>query len=223
MCACFIYVGVATIGLLLGSLLVGSMDQAKQKEANEAQIRNCPECERARLKKSRHQTNVPTGNFDAQFNRSFARSDTRCDHEDSQNIGLDVFDAKEDHPLSEKNNVAPDQPRAHPRTTLDPLTLSHTRHMSIDITRIGNPAAKPPLRKFGGADGAFITPIDESTPILGAGLRSADVDPGIVQLPVETGTSDDKETFTRGDAAKYVFSTLRQALQNSSLIIAFGR
>jgi hypothetical protein len=47
MCACFIYIGVATIGLLLGSLLVGSMDEAKQKEANGAQIRDCPECERA--------------------------------------------------------------------------------------------------------------------------------------------------------------------------------
>lgn len=52
-CACFIYVGVATIGLLLGSLLAGSLDDATKKDAYDAQVKDCPNCQRLERLKSR--------------------------------------------------------------------------------------------------------------------------------------------------------------------------
>uniref|UniRef100_A0A7S4VYN3 Potassium channel domain-containing protein n=1 Tax=Ditylum brightwellii TaxID=49249 RepID=A0A7S4VYN3_9STRA len=45
-CSVFIYFGVACIGLLLGSLLASSLDDASRKAARENQMANCPNCER---------------------------------------------------------------------------------------------------------------------------------------------------------------------------------
>jgi len=45
-CSIFIYFGVACIGLLMGSLLANSLDEAAGKEAMESMVDNCPNCDR---------------------------------------------------------------------------------------------------------------------------------------------------------------------------------
>jgi len=53
-CSCFIYFGVATIGLLLGSLLASSLDNETKQDAIDAQVRDCPNCQRLQKTRLRH-------------------------------------------------------------------------------------------------------------------------------------------------------------------------
>eukprot|EP00581_Thalassiosira_minuscula_P010877 CAMPEP_0183732038 /NCGR_PEP_ID=MMETSP0737-20130205/37285_1 /TAXON_ID=385413 /ORGANISM="Thalassiosira miniscula, Strain CCMP1093" /LENGTH=573 /DNA_ID=CAMNT_0025964929 /DNA_START=50 /DNA_END=1771 /DNA_ORIENTATION=- len=238
-CACFIYVGVATIGLLLGSLLAGSMDNASKKEAREAQIRDCPNC--ARFEKLRQRTMASNNaNFNTRFsnmggdgfsdikqNLSYTPSDASSDYDDGDNIGLDLFDASEETP---KNN-------APGNLAAQRMAQIHTRHMSIDIGGKVFGAVKTPHRRSGSSDG--LPPIiDEGTPFLGTASRASGVETGMMENAVEMRSLDDSysasststesssfhptKPMTRVKAAKYVFLTLNQALMNSLFIISGG-
>jgi len=55
-CSIFIYVGVAAIGLLLGSLLASDMDDLSRKNAKQANIDNCPNCKRVQMIHAEHES-----------------------------------------------------------------------------------------------------------------------------------------------------------------------
>lgn len=245
-CACFIYVGVATIGLLLGSLLAGSMDSARRLEARQAQIRDCPNCLKLeKLKEKLKQravanasantragfnfVNMQGGREDVRQNLSYTPSDGSSEGEgtDGENVGLDLFDA-EFAPTK-----FPDIGTAQKQI--------HTRHMSIDIG--GRLAAA--FRKSGTHTSLSPPPaIDESTPFLGASSRISTTlsldDNGVTQKSLEMTSLEEEQSFsssststdssalnpkkpmTRVKAAKYIFLTLKQALFNSLFIIAIG-
>lgn len=229
MCTCFIYVGVATIGLLLGSLLVGSIDEAHKKEARESQIRDCPNC--ARLEKARSRCSTSNKSCNTRFKLvdgydTFTPSDASVEYEDSENIGLDLFENSDELPADKTRLSVPSQAQIH------------TRHMSIDIggDLFGND--KPSLRRFFSGE-VIALPVDESTFFLGAAAprSSTDPSPGIAMNAVETKSQDNSysssstsinssvdpiKPMTRVKAAKYVFLTLKQALMNSVFIIAAG-
>ncbi|KAL7543960.1 hypothetical protein ACHAXR_013372, partial [Thalassiosira sp. AJA248-18] len=232
LCACFIYIGVATIGLLLGSLLAGSMDNAHKKEAREAQVRDCPNC--LRLEKLRRRT-VPNANLNNRFNMggghqelkqnlSYTPSDASSDGETAEDIGLDIFDVNLELP-----SKAPDFSAAQRQI--------HTRHMSIDIGGRLFANTKPAMRRVGSVT-SFPPPIDENTPFLSTtGAQS--VESGIdLAKSVDIMSMDDhsysssststessfhpSKPMTRVKAAKYIFLTMKQALVNSLFIIAGG-
>ena len=216
---------MATIGLLLGSLLVGSLDKAHKKEAREAQIRDCPNC--LRLEKFKLRTSVSNADFNNRMKSvddriGFEHSDTdECEH-----IGLDLVEN------DEELNVA-----KTPSSILRP-SLNLTRHMSIDLQ-----ADTPTLRKCFSKEDVPHS-IDESTPFLGVsphrssteqhsgavhsmGVRSMDDTHSSSSSSSSTSDSDSstgsgKPIMTRANAAKYVFLTLKQALMNSLLVIAVG-
>lgn len=215
-CACFIYVGVATIGLLLGSLLVGNLDKAHRKEAREAQIRDCPNC--LRLEQMRLRSSLLNADFQNRIKLDedgFASIDENSETEELDNIGLDL--------------VANDEV-LHATKTPSPAhrpSLNLTRHMSIDLK-----TDTTTLRKcFSEED---VPPsIDESTPFFGAsphrpstephrGVRSVDDSHSSSSSDTEFSIDSDKPVMTRASAAKYVFLTLKQALMNSLLVIAVG-
>lgn len=221
-CACFIYVGVATIGLLLGSLLVGSLDKAHKKEAREAQIRDCPNC--LRLEQMRLRSSVINADFQNRVKLEedgFPSIDEHSESDGLDNIGLDFVE-------NDEELLATNKPSHAHR-----LSLNLTRHMSIDLktdTTI--------LRKCF-SDEDVPPPIDESTPFLGAsphrptaethrgathsmGIRSVDDSHSSSSSDTEFSIDSDKPIMTRASAAKYVFLTLKQALMNSLLVIAVG-
>ena len=222
-CACFIYVGVATIGLLLGSLLVGSLDQAHKKEAREAQIRDCPNC--LRLEKNR--SSVSNADFNTRIKLEedrFRSIDEQSETEQLDDIGLDLVENDEEQLHTIKTPSSVHRP-----------SLNLTRHMSIDLK-----ADLTTLRKcFSEED--MPPPIDESTPFLSVsphrpitelhsghvhsiGIRSMDDIHSSSTSSSGTDLSGDssKPIMTRANAAKYVFLTLKQALVNSLLVIAVG-
>lgn len=219
-CACFIYVGVATIGLLLGSLLVGSLDKAHKKEAREAQIRDCPNC--LRMEKIKLRPSVSNADFNTRIKLEydgfgFEHSDT-----EESDIGLDLVEN------DEELNAAKTPSFVHRPS------LHLTRHMSIDLK-----ADTPTLRKCF-SDDDVPPPIDESTPFLGVsphrqtseshigpthpmGIRSMDdTHSSSSSSGTDMSVDSGKRIMTRANAAKYVFLTLKQALMNSLLVIAVG-
>lgn len=228
-CTCFIYVGVATIGLLLGSLLVGSMDEAHKKEAREAQIRDCPNC--ARLEKARSRCTASNKPCNTRFKTvdgydACTPSDAGIEYEDAENVGLDLLENIDEPPAVKTLSSVPSQ--AH----------IHTRHMSIDIGGHLFGSDKPTLRRF--FSGEVVAPaVDESTFWGGTAAPRFSTDPshGIDMNAVEMKSLDNSyspsststessvnltKPMTRVKAAKYVFLTLKQALMNSLFIIAAG-
>mmetsp|Transcript_8670 Transcript_8670/g.15205 ORF Transcript_8670/g.15205 Transcript_8670/m.15205 type:complete len:487 (-) Transcript_8670:44-1504(-) len=216
------------------------MDTASKKEAREAQIRDCPNC--ARFEKLRLRSSmVSNANFHTRFNMgdgyaedkqnpSYAPGDASYDYEESENIGLDILDTSEEPPNKALGNLSA-------RTQAQ---LLHTRHMSIDIVgNMGNifGSVKPTLRRSGSGDG-MPPPIDEATPFLGTTARPSNVEAGIPQNSGEmrsfdesyssSSTNTESSSFhpnkpmTRVKAAKFVFLTMKEALVNSSFIIAGG-
>lgn len=235
LCACFIYVGVATIGLLLGSLLAGSMDNAHKKEAHEAQIRDCPNC--LRLEKAKRRSMLLLSNKMAnryeemEQNRSCTPSDGGSEYADIENIGLDLFEPSSEEPSNKVPYISAAQRQAQ----------IHTRHMSIDIGGRLFAGAKPSLRRSGSGVSLDGLPaiIDESTPFLGTSAAApSGITPNSIRNSMEMRSMDDSysssstgtesssvnpsKPMTRVKAAKYIFLTLRQALVNSLFIITAG-
>jgi len=222
-CACFIYVGVATIGLLLGSLLAGSMDNESRKEARDAQIRDCPNC--ARFEKLKRRT---TPNFKTSFYNM--GDDASSSHEDADNVGLDLCDTSEE--------LSPTKAPCNNPWVQQRQAQIHTRHMSINYSASTKNmfGTKPELRRStSGLNPSDIPPpIDESTPF----LRTSGLETGIAPSETEMKSFDDSyssscdtdesntlhpsKPMTRVKAAKYVFLTLNKALVNSLFIIAGG-
>lgn len=229
MCTCFIYVGVATIGLLLGSLLVGSMDEAQNKEAREAQIRDCPNCARLEKARSRYLGSNEARNTCSRTLDGYdacASSFMFEYNEDAESVGFDLFENSDVHPADKTESSIPNQAQIH------------TRHMSIDIggNLLGN--NKPTIRRFfSGQLEVEPTPVDESTHFLGIEQSSSDPGGRIAKNALETkslnsfssssasttnSSVNSIKPMTRVKAAKYVFLTLKQALMNSLFIIAAG-
>jgi len=251
LCACFIYVGVATIGLLLGSLLVGSMDKAQSKEAREAQIRDCPTC--ARLSKSKqrsmgkqlsatpnYQNTMGAVKEESDQELSCTPSDT-ANNSENEAVGLDLFGPTSDDDAP----VVATQPTKVPSSA---QKQAHTRHMSIDIggsVSGSNLMSKIALRRTGSGDGHIPAPVDESTPFLAgtpsvrhrSSTETRATDPSFVEMrelddsysTSSSSTTDSdyssvnpSKPMTRVKAAKYTFLTLKQALVNSLYIISVG-
>ena len=227
---------MANISLLLGSKLAGSMDSAVIKEAREAQIRDCPNC--AQLEKIKRRSTLNTsftmgdGYGEIKQNRSHNQRDASSYHDDVDSVGLDLFDATEDLPLSKApgNNPPAQQTSAQ----------IHTRHMSIDIVGASMKnvfGTKPALRRTGSGDG--MPPLDETTPFLSAATRPSNAEAGLAPNSMEMRSLDDSysssssgsadstslhpiKPMTRVKAAKYVFLTLNKALVKSLSIIVAG-
>ena len=281
-CSCFIYFGVGTIGLLLGSLLAGSLDDASKKDANESQIRDCPNC--MRMKRSSvlrssmpHAPNVPSENVDSTslqtskrdkmdegyeelgevFDRSYSSSDGStsqesmcldCEEVETNNVGLDINgEMNKEQPIRfgrGTENKAFDSINITFDTVTKPKRRTHTRHMSIDLTKGSS--------FFGGFQSAWrnaelfqTTPtIEETAPLLinrsfHASLRPSPVTAGntpqsnyheVRFFDESSSTSSSSSSdflptkpMSRLKAAKYVILTLKQALTNSVFIVALGR
>lgn len=212
-CSCFIFIGVATIGLLLGTLIADSLDKAKRKEANEAQIRDCPLCNKTAFPAPNPARTQGGGSHD------------RCVPASPMDgsIGLDLF-----RPQTNKK-------------TLQPSKI-HTRHMSIEVgSRMAAQLFDYSARGDGGSDpmGA----IDESTPFFydkekayhssiynssirpKGGQRAVEMkymDSGSSYSSASTEEADVSKPMTRLEAMKYVIVTLNQALMNAGFILALG-
>ena len=221
--------GVATIGLLLGSLLAGSMDKAQSKEAHEAQIRDCPSCARASKLKQR---SIAAANYTSDQSQSHTQNSTNPGGEyEDDSIGLDLFETTEEPSV-------PDMPSSAQKQAI------HTRHMSIDVAGGGDLLSKfatQPLRRSASGEGRIPPPIDESTPFLGGSAsapRSIESKVNYSDIEMKsmadssyssssTSTEDysivnPNKPMTRVKAAKYTFLTLKQALVNSLYIITAG-
>ena len=222
--------GVATIGLLLGSLLAGSMDKAQSKEAHEAQIRDCPTCARASKLKQR---SIAAANYTSDQSQSHTQNDTNPGGEyEDDSIGLDLFETTEEPSVPDK------MPMSAQKQAI------HTRHMSIDVAGGGDLLtrfAPQPLRRSASGEGRMPPPIDESTPFLGgtaSAPRSTESKANYSDVEMRsmgdssyssssTSTEDysivnPNKPMTRVKAAKYTFLTLKQALVNSLYIITAG-
>mmetsp|Transcript_17819 Transcript_17819/g.35741 ORF Transcript_17819/g.35741 Transcript_17819/m.35741 type:complete len:1241 (+) Transcript_17819:179-3901(+) len=128
-CACFIYVGVATIGLLLGSLLAGSLDDATKKDAYNAQVKDCPNCQRLERLKAREMSNgaSPMG-FPTYYNNTANNGYEEVGETAEQSSATSGSDAS-------FPDVGFDLPK--PETTQTPAPrkrASHTRHMSLLVS-----------------------------------------------------------------------------------------
>ena len=133
-CACFIYVGVATIGLLLGSLLAGSLDDATKKDAYDAQVKDCPNCQRIERMKARAvaAATSPMGFHQAYYNDA---NDGYVDDDDdevgeveqeSSSAGGDDTNGGDGSSFSDVGFNLPMETPARRRQR-----ASHTRHMSL--------------------------------------------------------------------------------------------
>jgi len=121
-CACFIYFGVATIDLLLGSILAGSLDDASKKDHHDALVRDCPNCLRLEKQKQHHtlKQNVNVNNnFGGQMRYNFNEASDGGSNadEEGQNIGLDMDESTNENT---QNNTTPTQ-------------KSHTKHISLSL------------------------------------------------------------------------------------------
>lgn len=212
---CFIFLGVGTCGLLLGTLLAGSMDKAKEKEVREAQIRDCPQC--AKLQR---QSITSTSNRLSVFSAKDFQCEGEGSTENSYDIGLDLFEG-----TSEKQSE-----------TVNSTTTPHIhcRHMSIEVS------GKMTASLFGsqfprlGRDSSrtAMGAIDETTPFLSMGKDSHLEDAAEMKFAdsgssyTTSSTADIKdshlEPVTRLNGAKFVFLTLNQAIRDSGLVIALG-
>ncbi|KAL7521155.1 hypothetical protein ACHAWX_005850 [Stephanocyclus meneghinianus] len=234
-CACFIYFGVATIGLLLGSLLAGSLDDASKKDHHASLVRDCPNCLRLEKQKRR------SGNLNLHTNNGFNANHVRYQGNigcfngpnnvnlnggnDGQNIGLDINDAN--HGTSSASiSLAPSG--ASP-----PPLQSHTRHMSLSLdatTAKDFFRSTQPVRRMS----ADFKAIDECTPFLERSSSSRveptqhSFEPKLTFDETSTSTkssgssSNLTKPMSRLKAVKYIVLTLNRALLNSLLIIFIG-
>ncbi|KAL7496283.1 hypothetical protein ACHAWT_004687 [Skeletonema menzelii] len=250
-CACFIYVGVATIGLLLGSLLAGSLDDATKKDAYDAQVKDCPNCQRLeRLKARTMSSNPPPMGFPTYYN----------------NTANDGYEEVEETAEQSSATSGSDEPETT-QTPAPRRKASHTRHMSLLVNQSPRSQQKkqmlstvlPPnsaLKRNGhtrhmSLGGSLTTPkggsipegldkIDESTPLMDLKrseyskqsnndktTRSSEVK-FCDESSYSTSSTDSSvlqnpsKPLTRLKAAKYIFLTLNQALANSVFVIAAG-
>lgn len=205
------------------------MDEAKRLEAREAQIRDCPNCARfERLKRRSKQ------NFEQPFNNNGyqklppdqSEAGSECD--DLDNVGLDLFETDEDKPRP-KSTASDDAFVQMPKL--------HTRHMSINVASMGNIFGEPSGMTRSGSLDRMPPPIDENTPFVSSSGGPSSLKSGAGENPIEiksddsyssSSTSTESSSFqsgkplTRGRVVKYIFLTLKQALINSSFIIAGG-
>jgi hypothetical protein len=228
-CACFIYFGVATIGLLLGSILAGSLDDASKKDHHDALIRDCPNCLRLEKQKQRHSTiqNVNANNYFGgkpvgydQMRNPFNEASNGSSNVDKegQNIGLDMDQATNENPV---NNTTPTR-------------QCHTKHMSLslDATQAKDFLKSIQHKRRMSAD--FET-INENSPFLDRNSssymgeptqhsferRPANDDKSISTTSSES-SSNLAKPMSRLKAVKYIVLTLNRALLNSLLIIFVG-
>ena len=189
-CTCFIYIGVATIGLLLGTLLVGSMDESSKREARIAQIRDCPNCAKleAKLEKKRMLLIIQQRQEQrrAMMNGLYASSDVSLeeyeeeeesdDDEETEIVGLDICEGNTNDPQK-----------------------THTRHMSIDV---GGGGIRHSLRRNFSHE-MDVPHVDESTSfrqgIGGAtdSLRRSQPTPSSNMYTLPTATTSTTTTSTR--------------------------
>lgn len=216
-CSCFIFIGVATIGLLLGTLIADSLDKAKRKEANEAQIHDCPHCA-----KLANKTAFPAPNRSTSTRMQGGGSLDGCVPASPMDgsIGLDLF-----------------APQTNKGKTPQPSNV-HTRHMSIEV---GSRMAAQLFGYSAQSDSDPMVAIDESTPFFcdkekayhssirpEGGQRAVEMkymDPGSFYSSSSTEEADARDItkpMTRLKAMKYVFVTLNQALMNAGFILAIG-
>jgi hypothetical protein len=224
-CACFIYFGVATIGLLLGSILAGSLDDASKKDHHDALIKDCPNCLRLEMQKKRNSTNqtIKTNHY---FNSNSAEygegnsnqpfNGPNCssgDEDEEEAVGLDI---------SEVTSAAHKSNR--------PTRQSHTKHMSLalDATQASEFFKGVQHARRMSAD--FQT-INENSPFLDRSSSSYIREPTEVQANVyespstassEESSSNLTKPMSRLKAVKYIVLTLNRALLNSLLIIFIG-
>jgi len=189
-CTCFIYIGVATIGLLLGTLLVGSMDELSKREARIAQIRDCPNCAKleAKLEKKRMLLIIQQRQEQrrAMMNGLYASSDVSLeeyeeedesdDDEETEIVGLDICEGN-----------------------INDRQKTHTRHMSIDV---GGGGIRHSLRRNFSHE-MDVPHVDESTSFRqGVGgatdlLRRSQPTPSSYMYTLPTATTSATTTSTR--------------------------
>jgi len=136
-CACFIYVGVATIGLLLGSLLAGSLDDATKKDAYNAQVKDCPNCQRLERLKSSSRPMSSSGTSPMAFppyydNNANSNNDGyeevgEAAEQSSATSGSDASFPDVGLDLANNNDTTTQRRAAPPRN-------GHTRHMSLLVS-----------------------------------------------------------------------------------------
>ena len=181
-CACFIYVGVATIGLLLGSLLAGSLDDATRKDAHDAQVKDCPNCQRLERLKSRVTTQQGTRRLDSQLRYSGSppyygyvevgeaaeqsSATSGSDASLSEDDPLKILTPRNSHTrhmsLANPNDFSLKSQQQKTLSNILPMNSalrrkSHTRHMSL-----ANSLTQPARCKSPDELGK----IDESTPLM---------------------------------------------------------
>ena len=238
-CACFIYFGVATIGLLLGSILAGSLDDASKKDHHEALIRDCPNCLRLEMQRKRHSMNPsmhaggnsyynhdPVG-FE-QNHVTFIDANSTARNNGEGSIGLNIKEPSAETPpqvaqlASQGSNVTPSRRQ------------SHTKHMSLAFGATeATEFLKTVHKRRMSAD--FDT-INENSPFLERSSSSYMGDPTQNFYDSKPVNNDDTSTGTtstdsssnltkpmsRLKAVKYIVLTLNRALLNSLLIIFIG-
>ena len=233
-CACFIYFGVATIGLLLGSILAGSLDDASKKDHQEALIRDCPNCLRLEMQRKRHSMN-PSMHADAnnyynqnpgEYEQNYMTNSSARDNGE-RSIGLNIKESKAGAPqvtplASQESNATPSRRQ------------SHTKHMSLAL---GGTEAKEFLKTVHKRRmSADFDVINENSPFLEHSSSSYMVDPTQNLFDSKPTNNDDRSTGTtstdsssnltkpmsRLKAVKYIVLTLNRALLNSLLIIFIG-
>ncbi|KAL3796897.1 hypothetical protein HJC23_008850 [Cyclotella cryptica] len=233
-CACFIYFGVATIGLLLGSLLAGSLDDASKKDHHASLVRDCPNCLRLEKQKRRSENlNLRMNNglhtipVRYEGNHAFNGPDNTNfnDDEEGHNIGMDINHATYGTSMA-NTSMAP--PCASP-----PPLQSHTKHMSLSLDATKAKEFFKSIQPVRRMSADFKT-IDENSPFLERSSSSR-VEPTQHSLeskptPEETSTSTTSsesssnltKPMSRLKAVKYIVLTLNRALLNSLLIIVVG-
>jgi hypothetical protein len=126
-CACFIYVGVATIGLLAGSL-----DDATKKDAYNAQVKDCPNCQRLeRLKPRPMSSGTSPMGFSPYYNNNANNNNNNNGYEEvGETVGQSSDTSGSDASFPGVgledlvNNDTTTQTPAAPRK-------GHTRHISL--------------------------------------------------------------------------------------------
>eukprot|EP00956_Cyclotella_meneghiniana_P026313 scaffold56552_cov71-Cyclotella_meneghiniana.AAC.1 len=231
-CACFIYFGVATIGLLLGSILAGSLDDENKKDHYEALVRDCPNClrlERLEIQKKRVFDAGGDSNHYFKPNpvkpgESNKNSSSNNDEEGQEGIGLDIDESRNESEKSTQEELTPTRRRQ-----------SHTKHMSLSFDTTKSKEIANCLEHTRQMSADFET-INENTPFISRSSSSQVAGPALNHLNSNPPKFDENSTsstssdsssnltkpMSRLKAVKYIIMTLNRALLNSLLIMFIG-
>lgn len=231
-CACFIYFGIATIGLLLGSILAGSLDDESKKDHYEALVRDCPNClrlERLEIQKKRVSNAGSDSNHyfrpnPVEHGENNKNSSSNNDVERQEDIGLDINESRNESEQSIHEELTPTRRRQ-----------SHTKHMSLSFDTTKAKEITNCLEHTRKMSADFDT-INENTPFIdrssssvvaGPALNHLNMNPINVDENSTSSTSSDSSSnltkpMSRLKAVKYIIMTLKRALLNSLLIMFIG-